>query len=228
MSDWERISERSHILASLSIARRDQHAGLVWQTPKNGKRVLCNVRIVDLDESSGEVVLIAEGLSYPKSFDERLPFFIRCAHRSLLFKSRGTFEGEALIIKLPIEVVLSENRKSPRLIYGAKSAHRATIRKVDRGIISQDTFKLPLFDVGPGGYSVTVSEQESNVFFPGDLIVVDQLGALTFSAPLRSSWKYLIRMEDIRPHSGRGFKMGLEFEHPVAFELLQTLPYADW
>lgn len=229
MNGWERLSERINILKSLNIAKRDHHPALLWQTPNDQEgRILCNVRVVDIDESTGEIVLVPEGSIYPRELDSRLPFFIRCSHRSLLFKAHGAFEGEALVIKLPDEIMMRENRSDPRLSYGADSTHRAILRKVDQGIISQDTFTLPLYDVGPGGYSVTVSEQESSIFYPDDLVVVDQLGALTFAEPLRSHWKYLIRMEEVRPLKGRAFRMGLEFDRKVAFELLQTLPYADW
>lgn len=228
MSQWERQRERAKILQSLERVKADQHPGLIWQAPENAARILCNVRIVDIDVESAEIVLIPDGTSFPKNFNPNSPFFLRATHRSLLMKSQGTIEGEALILKLPKELVLSELRQNPRLFYGVGSTHRASIRKVDRGIISQHSFNLPLYDIGPGGYSVTVSEQESNVFFPGDLVVVDKLGALTFSEPLRSTWKYLLHMDNLTSHKGRPFKMGLEFEREVPFALLQTLPFADW
>ncbi len=228
MSGWERLNERIQILKGLNFARRDRQSALLWQTPKSGERVRCNVRIVDLDEQSGEMVVVPDEGACARALDPRLPFFIRCSHRSLLFKSRGVFEGDALVLNLPEEIVMRDNRLDPRISYGQGSTHRAHLRKVDRGIITQHIFTLPLYDVGPGGYSVTVSEQESNIFYPGDLVVVDKLGEIIFSEPLHSTWKYLTRMEDVHPLKGRAFKMGFEFDHKVAFELLQTLPYPEW
>jgi len=228
MMVWDRVHSRTEMIRNLTIAQSEGLAALIWQNPQESKRISAHALVVEIDDVKKELILIDHEENLTRIFKRSLPFYLRFNHRGLLLKTSGYFQGEALVLALPEEIVLQENRKNVRLNYGESSTFRADLRKVDRGIITQENFQLPLFDAGPGGYSVLISGHESNVFFPGDLVLVYQLGALKFSEPLRSRVRYLLRSEQRSKSRSREFKMGLEFERAVSLELLQTLPYADW
>lgn len=225
---WDRIKDRASMLRSLALAKIEARPALLWQTTTHNKRIISKALVVDIDEKSRQMTLIAADQDFPSEFDQRELFYLRFPHRSLLLKTKGVLDTGALTLALPVEILLQEFRSTPRLHYGVESEYRAIIRKLDQGRISQDKFQLPLFDVGPGGLSILVSAQESYLFFLDDIILIYQLGNLTFEEPLRAKLIYIKKLDQSTKSVARQYKMGLEFERPVALELLQTLPFAAW
>lgn len=228
MMFWDRIKDRVKLLNTLSLAHLEARPVLLWQAPSGKGRITCKAMVIDIDESARELVLTPIENEFRRDFDERDEFYVRFPHRSLLLKARGKMGAHGLILRLPEEIIVQEYRGSPRLNYGVNSEFRSLVRKLDQGRISQDKFQLPLHDVGPGGLSLMLSTQESNLFFLNDTILIYQLGALKFNEPLRARLVYIIKLTQIAKGHSRQYKMGLEFEQKVALELLQTLPYGKW
>lgn len=188
---------------------------LIWQNI-GGKKVISSAQVTDIDYENKRLELTANSAKSFRSFSKGLTFYLRGTLKSILFKNESVMScnGRRLVISIPTEVRMYEQRINPRLQLDSFAKLETKLIKNSDDFSRRKDFVFLLNNISSNGACFKVISTSAKYFYKGDIIKIEKiLGYRNFEINVNGEIVYISKKEDQR---GQAYWiMGVQFTEPL-------------
>ncbi|MBI2520352.1 MAG: hypothetical protein HYV97_08035 [Bdellovibrio sp.] len=212
------------IISTLRKMYHDQSPILVWQN-LGERRIIRNAIIDHIDLTTGKFVIIRNDPHKRFDFLVHRAVYIRGHEKSILFKRESVrIEKKCIIIDIPKEVRMFENRISPRVKLGFNSPYLGKLElKINASSDLQKEFVFNLYDISATGICFNFNLKDQIFFTEGTEICIHKLGQIPFKTPIEGRVVYLKKIEFMSSGARiTKMKMGVAFKTSISEKIIQS------
>lgn len=196
----------------------------IWQNI-SGKRVLRKsvIKTIDLGKRILELKPLNKDENYTP-FSNKMTFYIHGEYRSILFKQECVvFKRNKILISIPSEVRLFENRKFERIVFNNFLSNQMSIRGGTVSFGGNRMISVTVIDISKNGVGFQITREMQRFFYQGDWISIEKISDIGLE-DIEAKICYIAPVEKVEDgRIRRSFRVGASFKHSLTKSELQKI-----